>query len=86
MSERQYILIGFLAFIIGILIAIYTTVLNELSVEGAQLQRLQLETAAIKKDNMLIKEQVIHEKALSTIEAKARAQGFKEAKQYIYLR
>lgn len=85
MSERQYVLFGILALIIGILVGVYTTIGNKLSTEGAVLQNLQAETARVKKDNLMVKEQLLHEEALTTIEEKARAKGFQEIKKYIYL-
>lgn len=86
MSERQYVLLGLLCLVIALMIGVYTTVSNALSVRGGEYQRLVDETDKIQKENLLLKEQLLQDEALTTINQKARAKGFTDAKNYVYIK
>lgn len=83
MSERSYVILGILAFIIGILTLAYTTVAGILSTEGGQLSQIEAQIHALHNENLELEDQYLHERAYTTIYQEATREGFVPANQVI---
>lgn len=79
MSERSYVILGILSLLVAALILAYTTIANTLSTEGAHLSELENETKEWHNKNLELEDQYLHDAAYTTIEEKARGEGFRSA-------
>jgi hypothetical protein len=78
-SEKDYVFVGVLLFLICILLGAYDTISGNLSVQGQSLQELRDTTVLMQQQNLLLEERLLHAQALSTIETEARKEGFVDA-------
>src|SRR5689334_19289130 len=84
MTHAQIFLMLIIAFIIGLTIfKIYTV--NDLSTRGAEYAYIQDQITEVKKENILLREQVYHYSSLTTIEQEATVMGFVKMGEPIYI-
>lgn len=82
MNEQQYIVLGFCCLLIAILTGIYETTDNILSVQGGELQSLTNQITEMKRENLILEDDILYERSFTTISQKAREEGFGPATYY----
>lgn len=79
MSEKTYVLLGILCLIVALLVLAYSTVAGMLAIEGGRLSQLEDETHTIRNQNLQLEDEYLHDTAYTTIESRAREEGFRPA-------
>lgn len=76
---------GVLCLILGFMEFCYVTVSNIRSIQGPQLDQITNKAHILHNENLELEDQLLHDEAYTTIQQKARQEGFQQA-QIIYLR
>ncbi|MBI2033137.1 MAG: hypothetical protein HYT10_01585 [Candidatus Levybacteria bacterium] len=83
--KKPVFFITIIFFIIIILSIVQVSISNSLSTTGIQLSKLEKEIAVYKRDNTLLREEVLSDSSLYNIASKASEMGFVEAKSRVYI-
>lgn len=74
--KRPVLFISFLILLVVGMSIVHVSVSNSLSTTGATLSKIQEDLAAYKKQNTLLKEQILSASALMTVNAEAKDAGY----------
>lgn len=83
MSERTYVLLGILCFIVGVLTLAYSTVSGTLAIEGIKLSEIEEQIKQWHIENLELRNEYLHKAAYTTIYQEAIKQGYTPAKEVI---
>lgn len=79
MSERSYVILGILFFILGALITLYVWGVSVLASRDYLLEQLQEQTHALHNQNLELEDQLLHDESYTTIYTEASSKGYRPA-------
>lgn len=80
MSERHFVFLGVLCFVVFALIETYATIINFLANKGQDLVTVQVQLKQYQDENAILEEQLLTREAYTTISQEARNQGYTQEK------
>jgi len=84
MKKTAY-LIGLMVMVIVGLSVVQVTLTNQISTHGIMLTKMQEDLKNYKKENAILKEQILEKSSLTKISEQAKAIGFAPSKSEVYL-
>lgn len=78
--KKPLLLVGFLSVIVIVLAIVRITIVNSMSTTGKNLVAIQNKTAALQRENKVLKEKYLQAASFTTIDKKAVQMGFSPSK------
>ena len=76
MSEKQYVFLGFICLLIGLLEGLYAGIMNELAVRGELYTKLQTDIYKTRLENQNLRNQILYEQSYTRIYLQETEQGY----------